>query len=271
MKLALAALVLGLVLVPLTAGARSRPTATVFGDPLPVVPFTADDVGSATETESGDLNGDGVADVVVTRITYPPAYVTHRIGILLANGHAGFTDGSSLWDGPPARTEWGRQILIADFNGDHRNDVFVADTGYDADPFPGHQNALALSTPAGKLVDATANLPPESGYSHSAAAADINGDGSIDLYVGNECCGNAYPEFLLNDGTGRFTRRPATEVYGHSYLRALLIDVNGDRSPDLVLGANTQTESSRVLLNDGTGHFHDTATPSFPPKPAPFG
>jgi hypothetical protein len=38
-----------------------------------------------------------------------------------------------------------------------------------------------------------------------------------------------------------------------------------------VLGANTQTESSRVLLNDGTGHFHDTPTPSFPPKPAYFG
>jgi hypothetical protein len=148
-----------LVLAPLASGGAPQPTAPVFGDAKPVVPFTADDVGAATEMESGDLNGDGLADVVVTRITYPPARVTHPVGIFLANGQGGFTDGSSMWDGPPAQSEWGRQILIADFNGDHRNDIFVADTGYDADPFPGHQNALALSTPQGKLVDATAKPP----------------------------------------------------------------------------------------------------------------
>src|SRR5439155_482167 len=249
-----------------------RSTAgVVFGSPKVVVPFTADDVGGATEMESGDLNGDGLPDAVVTRITYPAAHITHPIGIFLANGRGGFTNGSSMWDGPAAQTEWGRQILIADFNGDHRNDIFVADTGYDADPFPGYQNALALSTPQGKLVDATANLPAESGYSHSAAAADINVDGSIDLYIGNECCGNAGPEFLLNDGSGHFIRRTAPEVYGQSFLRALLLDVNGDGSPDLVLGANTQTADSLVLLNDGTGHFHAGPAPSFPPKPQPFG
>src|SRR5207248_8930189 len=90
-----------------------------------------------------------------------------------------------------------------------RNDIFVADHGYDAPPFPGHPNALALSTPDGKLVDASSNLPPESGFSHSAAAADVNRDGSVDLYVGNLCtaCTDAPPEILLNDGTGHFTRR----------------------------------------------------------------
>ena len=58
-----------------------------------------------------------------------------------------------MWSGAPARTEFGRQIIIADFNSDRRNDIFVADHGYDAPPFPGHPNALALSTPDGKLVD----------------------------------------------------------------------------------------------------------------------
>src|SRR5881394_718733 len=158
-----------------SAGARGTAAAPFFGSPRMVVPFTADDVGGASEMESGDLNGDGLSDVVVTRITYPPAHITHPIGIFLADGHGGFTDGSSMWDGPPSRTEWGRQIIISDFNGDHRNDIFVADHGYDAPPFPGHPNALALSTPQGKLVDASSNLPPESGFSHSAAAADVNG------------------------------------------------------------------------------------------------
>src|SRR5690349_6798921 len=106
--------------------------AVLFGPPATVATLSGPDLGSATENAVGDINGDGIPDLVVTRITYPPAHVTHPIGILLGDGHGGFKDGSSLWDGPPARTEWGRQIVIADFNGDGRNDIFVADHGYDA-------------------------------------------------------------------------------------------------------------------------------------------
>jgi FG-GAP-like repeat len=264
-----------LTLLTASSSARSLTAGPVFGSPKAVVPFTADEVGAATEMESGDLNGDGLPDVVVTRITYPPAHITHPIGIFLADGHGGFTDGSSMWDGSPTRTEWGRQIIIADFNGDHRNDIFVADHGYDAPPYPGHPNELALSTPQGKLVDASANLPPESGFSHSATAADVNRDGGVDIFVGNlctACAPDAQPEILLNDGGGHFSRRtdllPADlqDPDGvHRYTRSLFADVKGDDAPDLVLGADNNTANSRVLLNDGSGHFHDA--PPLPPKP----
>ena len=253
--------------VPLQAGSALAPP--VFAVAAPTGSITGTGLGAATELETGDLNGDGLPDVVITRLTVPPTHVTHPIGILLANGHGGFVDGSSMWDGPPARTEWGRQIIIADFNGDHRNDIFVADHGYDAEPFPGHPNTLVLSTPAGKLVDASANIPPESGFTHSAAAADVDGDGDIDIYVGNLCCGDGSPpEILLNDGTGHFTSRrdllPSflLDNYGpHQYTRSLFVDLNGDHAPDLVLGGSNDTPDSRVLLNDGTGHFHDAPAP----------
>ena len=229
-------------------------------------------VGALTEIESGDLNGDGLADLVVTRIAYPIAHQTFPIGIYLADGKGGYVDGSSMWDGPPARTEHGRQIVIADFNGDHRNDIFVADHGYDAPPFPGHPNSLVLSTPEGKFVDASGNMPPESGFSHSAAAADVNGDGTIDVYVGNLCCGDgARPEFLLNDGTGRFSRATGllppelVDTDNGTYTRSLLVDVNGDGSADLVLGAANNAQDSAVLLNDGSGHFRFLAG-AMPPK-----
>jgi hypothetical protein len=239
--------------------------------------FSGDEVGGLSELETGDVNADGVADVVVTRLAYPPAHRTFPVGILLGNGHGGFTDGSRLWDGPAARTEHGRQILIADFNGDHRNDIFVADHGYDAEPFPGHPNALALSTAQERLVDASANLPAESGFSHSAAAADVNRDGSVDLYVGNLCCGDRTPpEILLNDGTGHFTRRldllppDLLDTNNRTYTRSLFVDVNSDAAQDLVLGASNQTGDSAVLLNDGTGHFRfvSNALPAKPFGPA---
>ena len=198
-NLCLAASVAALVLATTAAG----DSAPIFSSPSLVAEVGG--VGSMTELETGDLNGDGLADAVVTRIEYPTAHITHPLGVFLADGHGGFTDGSSMFDGPVPRTEHGRQIVIADFNGDGRNDIFVADHGYDADPFPGYPNTLGLSTPAGKLVDASANLPAESGFSHSATAADIDHDGDLDLYVGNLCCNPPPPEILLNDGLGHFT------------------------------------------------------------------
>ncbi|HEY2073779.1 MAG TPA: FG-GAP-like repeat-containing protein, partial [Gaiellaceae bacterium] len=258
--------VLGVVAALLIAAsaAGSGAAGPNFG-PAREVAASQPDVGAGTELTMGDVNGDGVADAVITRITCcPPQHVTHPIGIYLGDGHGGYIDGSSIWTGSPARTEWGRQILIADFNGDGRNDIFVADHGYDADPYPGHPNTLALSTPQGKLVDASANLPTESDFSHSAAAADINGDGNLDIYVGNLPAGpgTGPPEILVNDGTGHFTRRtdllPSQVVddYGTvAFTRSLFVDVNGDGAPDLVLGDDGRNPDSRVLMNDGTGHF----------------
>ena len=252
------------------AVAGASPAAELtFGQPRTVARATA--VGGLTEQEVGDLNADGIDDVVVTRIAFPLAPVNFPIGIFLGDGRGGFTDGGSLFAGPVPRTQHGRQIVLADFNGDRRNDIFVADHGYDAPPFPGHPNTLVLSTPDGRLVDSSGNLPPERGFTHSAAAADVDRDGDVDLYQGNVFGGDgSAPGILLNDGRGRFTRAddlialPYADIAQRRYLRALFMDANADGWPDLVLGADNNTPSSVVLLNDG-GRFR-TARP-LPPKP----
>jgi hypothetical protein len=124
----------------------------------------------------------------------------------------------------------------------------------------------------GKLVDASANLPQDSTFTHTAAAADVNGDGTIDLYEGNICCGDAGPRILLNDGHARFSvledALPSDMVGPRAdikYTRAAFADVNGDGAPDLVLAGEQDTPDA-VLLNDGTGHF-SRLDGAMPPKP----
>lgn len=234
--------------------------------------------GFGHELQTVDLNGDGLRDVVVGMLVFDRIEPVPPL-LLLNSGGGRFSDATeSLFEGAAPVVEWNRQQVIADFNGDRRPDIFIADMGTDntaVNPgFPGQQNKLILSTAAGKFRDATANLPQRFTFTHSAAAADVNGDGAVDIFENNlSCCGRsrAPAGILLNDGTGRFTSAPSLlqgalrSQYGDTYsLACTFADVNGDGSPDLVLGATEQSGPSAVLLNDGRGNFRPFET--LPPK-----
>jgi hypothetical protein len=151
-----------------------------------------------------DFNGDGRPDVLATqglsrsRTLYPPT-------IFVNDGHGGFANQTdALFSGRLPSTISQIRVQVADFNRDRRPDVFIADAGSDLPGDPGHQDALILSAPGGKLVDATANLPQQDMYTATASVADVNGDGAPDLFVGGWLFigGN---EILLNDGTAHPT------------------------------------------------------------------
>jgi VCBS repeat protein len=123
-----------------------------------------------------DFNGDGRDDVMVVRALYQ-SNRTFPVVVLANQGNGRFVDQTaSIFDGAPPQTMDARRVVVADFNGDGRPDVFIADEGQDVTPNVGHQNTLILSAPGGKLVDATANLPQRSDFSHALAVADVNGD-----------------------------------------------------------------------------------------------
>jgi hypothetical protein len=224
------------------------------------------------DVTAADVTGDQLPDLVVTRLfSDHPERVAFSIFRGTAKG--GFTDATrTIVDGVVPGLMWPRQTVVADFNGDGRADLFFADTGFDQNPFSGTTQTLLLSTPSGMLVDASANLPQDSTYDHTAAAADVNGDGAIDLYEGNICCGSSGPRVLLNDGHGVFSPLPGalpadmTDPFGDvKYTRAAFADVNGDGSPDLVLAGEGDTPDA-VLLNDRSGHLH-RLDGALPPKP----
>jgi FG-GAP-like repeat len=229
---------------------------------------------------SADFNGDGLPDVVYTTANSGSSS-TFAMQFVVNLGHGRFADGARrLFEGPVPRTQGGGRLVIADFNNDGRPDIYYADSGAEAAPNPpGFHDSLVLSAPDGKLVDATANIPQFSDFTHSAAAADVNGDGSVDLYVGNlggagpngNCCA---PMIWLNDGTGRFRVGSGLlplAIEDAPYTASAFADLNGDGHPDLILGGGHgcpegPPNDSQVLLNDGTGHFH-ILPGALPPKP----
>jgi hypothetical protein len=261
----------GLALVALVltwCAASARADTPTFGAHSPVATLTPG--GSTLDLTNADFTGDGRQDVLVLRGKWA-SDGDYPVSILVNDGTGHFDDRApALFGGPVPRAVWPRQALIADFNADGRPDFFVGDSGKDVPPFPGSTNVLALSTPAGGLADASGNLPPETAYFHSGAAADVDGDDDIDIFLAD--LGTPI-RLLLNDGSGHFTtasdRFPESVKLngGHDrYTRSEFVDVDGKDGPDLVLLAENNNATSAVLLNDGHGTFTELAD-ALPPKP----
>ena len=257
---------LGLVL-PAPAGAAGTP-APRFAAREEVFTITPGAAGGfLQELASADLTGDGLDDVVLTHAMWQTEE-TFPITILVNDGRGDLVDRTtSLFDGPVPTPQFPRQTVLADFNGDGRKDILVADTGFDGEPFPGYHSHLALSTPDGRWRDASANLPRAKRFTHSAAAGDVDGDGDEDIVLGHL---GAPIELLLNDGSGRFAASPAgslpSAITSNRWTRVHLVDLAGTAAPDLVLLGDQYNDRSVVLENDGAGRFTEVAG-ALPPEP----
>jgi uncharacterized protein (TIGR03437 family) len=189
-------------------------------------------------------------------------------------GPGGFADvTSTVLTNPEISVLSPRDWTVADFNGDGKLDVFLASHGLDQAPYPGGQSHLFVQSADGKLGDETSSRLPEiSNFTHTVAAADIDGDGDIDLYLGNIHGGTTGPQLYINDGSGHFTPRttglPDFVVNRNpAFTSARFVDVNNHGSPDLVLGSDQSSDTNVLLLNDGCGNF--SAAPN--PLPAKYG
>ncbi|MGO1120951.1 FG-GAP-like repeat-containing protein [Rhodovibrionaceae bacterium A322] len=199
-----------------------------------------------------DMNGDGNLDILTAGFVYPIAEVEVPVEVFLGDGQGGYSLGTSrvFGDNPPVVVH-AREMVVADFNGDGLQDVFIADHGYDAEPFPGYQNTLLLSDNGG-YIDASSSLPGAD-FSHSMAVADIDYDGDVDIFVNNVSSGY----FLVNDGNGNFSQSTAglPDYYATS-TTTYLGDLNGDAYPDLVLGVDDGSAASVVYYGSRSGDFN---------------
>jgi hypothetical protein len=160
-----------------------------------------------------------------------------------------------------------RKAVVADFNLDGKQDVFVACHGYDASPFPGEQNKIVLSQPNGTYQ--TANASTDVGFFHSAAAADLNGDGYPDVVVTDNFDSKSIL-VLINQKDGTFQRESGTRIPislgGKNYFSVELVDINGDEMLDLLVGGHEwEGADTLAYLNPGNNIFEGASpinTPS---------
>jgi hypothetical protein len=165
-----------------------------------------------------------------------------------------------------AKSFSGPALARADVNGDGREDVFVGGGSSQA-------SMLYVQQPNGKFIDrpqAAFEADKESD-DVDAIFADVDGDGSLDLYVasgGYGYFGSSDPalqdRLYLNDGSGTFIREesalPPMVVSTGTVASA---DINEDGLADLFVGGRVipgnypESPRSYVLMNNGQGRFED--------------
>jgi hypothetical protein len=216
-----------------------------------------------------DFDGDGLLDVVTS--TMDPC------GPMKAwrnDGRGGFEDVTARWglDGQLG----GLNLVHADYDNDGRPDLLVLRGGWLGDEGRVRNSLLRndLAREAGRFVDVTAaaGLAYPAYPTQAAAWADYDGDGDLDLFVGNEApsdraatlrldaeLGAPYPSQLFrNNGDGTFTDvARAAGVQNHRFVKgAAWGDYDDDGDPDLYV---SNIGPNRLYRNDGDGTFTDVA------------
>ncbi|GAB3878908.1 VCBS repeat-containing protein [Hymenobacter segetis] len=190
--------------------------------------------GSAFSLALADVNGDGRLDVLTAN------FFGDSAGVLLGNGDGSLQAEHSCSTGPNSTPY---EVAVADVNADGRPDLLTANYGSDA-------LGVLLGNGNGTFQAVAAYSTGPGSTPAGLAAADLNGDGHLDVVTAN--FGTDALGVLLGTGTGTF-QAPLTFATGSgagplaSPFNVVAADVNGDGQRDL-LAANYTSAAAAVLL-----------------------
>ncbi|MFZ4262586.1 FG-GAP repeat domain-containing protein [Sphingobacterium sp. HJSM2_6] len=203
-----------------------------------------------------DFDNDGFVDVIfVSEDDQNHEYY-------LGNGDGTFKNVS---DRLPKKSE-GNGLDVADVNGDGYMDVVVGNTGV------GARNFVWLNDPKklGYFIESNQSLPMNNDLTQSVKLADLNGDGFVDMALGNE---GPPARLYFNDGKGNFGEKDgAFNSLEPMHTREVLaFDANEDGLLDLFFanltsngGKVDRNPKGRLFLNQGSGVYKDVTESHIP-------
>lgn len=223
----------------------------------------------------GDLNGDGVQDLLI--YTYlPPNY---SVQTFTSNGKGGYTVSAVQTFSSPVGGSYPsvtNSPQLIDLNGDGKLDLLCG-------------LMVAYGNGDGTFAQAVPVSFLSSGFVW-AYAADLNGDGKTDILavpvIPSSLVGIDQLQFsvtvFMNQGNGSFTSTGTFPIaplaFGSpTFLSPYVADVNGDGKPDLItqtqtlaFGQGAGVQSVDVLLGNGDGTF-GAYMPVSVPDPSDYG
>ena len=211
-----------------------------------LIPPTLD--GGVTEIEMGDVNNDGLIDLVSVGDHGSPLVGTDQHGVMVWLGN-----GDGTWTLEMSGHFGYGGIALGDVDGDGQIDVgYGIHHNYSATDFGDQLLEVALGDGSGRTWTPWDDGLASNGETWGMSAtdfADVDGDGDLDLAsVGFGCCAGVH--VYLNQGDGSWEQ---SFGFLEGNARAFLVfgDINGDGVPDFAVSH----EEATVYLGDGTGNF----------------
>ena len=193
--------------------------------------------------EAGDLDNDGDWDLVLAQD------FNKKPILLINNGTGNFTNGSAQLPNinmSSARAQFG------DVDNDGDLDLIFNNSGTVSRFSTNGRPRLYRNDGTGIFTDSATVPTPNIGEQMDILFADVDNDLDLDIFVGSRASNS---QLWLNDGTGTYTRVPATgggmPVGGACYSYDAG-DIDGDGDMDFI-GVNSGPGSQELLLRNANG------------------
>src|ERR1043166_9106767 len=110
----------------------------------------------------------------------------------------------------PATDGWSNKVELADINGDGAVDILVANGGDYNTPGSPEMSFAYVNNGDGTFADKSADVFGTPASTRVIRAADVDGDGDVDILVGGAW--QTHARLYINDGSGAFSDEGAARL-----------------------------------------------------------